>query len=91
MAENSKTVDGWTHTARPANLYRRFAFDDYAGTRDFLDRLAALSKETGCYPDISFGKTYANVTVQAADGQTLSADDFDFAQRVNTLMPAGGG
>ena len=91
MSESSKTVDGWTHNERPANLYRRFAFIDYAGTRDFLDRLAALSKETGCYPDISFGKTYANVTIHAADGKTLAADDFDFARRVNTLVPAGGG
>lgn len=91
MSESSKTVDGWTHNERPANLYRRFAFTDYAGTRSFLDRLAALSKETGCYPDISFGKTYANVTIHAGDGKTLTADDFDFARRVNALAPAGGG
>ncbi|MHB8472747.1 MAG: 4a-hydroxytetrahydrobiopterin dehydratase [Gammaproteobacteria bacterium] len=91
MAENSKIVDGWTHNERPANLYRRFAFNDYAGTRNFLDQLAALSKETGCYPDISFGKTYANVTVQADDGKTLTADDFEFARRVNALAPAGAG
>lgn len=91
MSESSKTVDGWTRNERPANLYRRFAFNDYAGTRDFLDRLAALSKQTGYYPDISFGKTYANVTIHAADSKTLAADDFDFARRVNALVPAGGG
>lgn len=91
MADNSKMVDGWTHNERPANLYRRFAFNDYAGTRDFLDRLAALSKETGCYPDISFGKTYANVTVHAADDTGLTADDFDFVRRVNALAPATAG
>ena len=91
MSENSKTVDGWTHHERPANLYRRFAFNDYAGTRDFLERLAALSKETGCYPDISFGKTYANVTIHAGEGKTMTGDDFDFARRVNALAPTGGG
>ncbi len=91
MSESPKSVDGWTHNERLANLYRRFSFNDYAGTRDFLDRLADLSKETGCYPDISFGKIYANVTIHAADGRTLSANDFDFARRVNVLAPAGGG
>jgi len=90
MSEKSKTVDGWTQNERPANLYRRFAFNDYGGTRDFLDRLGTLSKETGYYPDISFGKTYANVTIHAGDGKTLTADDFDFARRVNALLPAGG-
>lgn len=91
MSGSSKTVDGWTHNERPANLYRRFAFDDYAGTRDFLDRLADLSKETGAYPDISFGKTYANITIHAGDGKTLTAEDFDFARRVNALVPTSGG
>ena len=90
MSENSNTVEGWTLNERPANLYRRFAFNDYAGTRDFLDQLGALSKETGYYPDISFGKTYANVTIHAGDGKTLTASDFDFARRVNLLLPAGG-
>ncbi len=89
MAKSAKTADGWIHNGHPANLYRRFSFNDYAGTRDFLDRLAALSEETGCYPDISFGKTYANVTIHAGDGKTVTADDFDFARRVNTLLPAG--
>ncbi len=90
MSETSNTVDGWTHNERQANLYRRFAFNDYAGTRDFLDRLATLSKETGCYPDISFGKTYANITIHAGDGKMLTAADFEFARRVNAFSPAGG-
>ena len=89
MSGSANTVDGWTHNERPANLYRRFSFNDYAGTRDFLDRLAELSKETGSYPDISFGKTYANVTIHAGDGKTLTAEDFDFARRVNALLPTG--
>ncbi|MHB8407223.1 MAG: 4a-hydroxytetrahydrobiopterin dehydratase [Acidiferrobacterales bacterium] len=91
MSESSKTVDGWTRNERLANLYRRFVFNDYAGTRDFLDRLAALSKETDRYPDISFGKTYANVTIHADDGKTLTSDVFDFARRVNALVPVDGG
>ena len=91
MSESSRIVDGWARNDRPASLYRRFAFEDYARTRDFLDRLAALSKDTGCYPDISFGRTYANVTINAGDGKALTLDDFDLARQVNTLVPAGSG
>lgn len=92
MSESTDTVEGWTRSERPPNLYRRFAFDGYAGTREFLDRLAALSKETGYYPDISFGKVYVNVTVHAEDGKALAETDLEFARRVNALAPetAGG-
>ncbi len=91
MSESLETVDGWAHNDRPANLHRRLVFNGYADTRAFLDRLATLSKETGRYPDISFGKTYANVTIHADDSKTLTAEDFDFARRVNTLVSADGG
>ena len=91
MSDSANTVDGWTQNQRPPNLYRRFSFVDYAGTRDFLDRLAELSKETGRYPDISFGKTYANVTLHAGDSGTLTAEDLEFARRINALLPTGGG
>lgn len=91
MSESTKTVNGWTQSERPASLFRRFAFNDYASTRDFLDRLAALSQELGRYPDISFGKTYANVTLHAPDGKTLTTEEFEFARRVNMLIPADGG
>lgn len=90
MSEDPKVVEGWTRSERPANLHRRFTFTDYAGTREFLDRLAALSKETGCYPDIGFGKVYANVTVHAADGQAVAEPEFEFARRVNALAGGAG-
>ncbi len=64
-------------------------FADYGETRAFLDRLAALSDETGYYPDISFGRSYANVTVHARDGKTLGAEDIEFARRTNEIALPG--
>ena len=43
-------ADGWQRVERPPSLFRRFTFASYAHTRAFLDRLAALSEETGLYP-----------------------------------------
>lgn len=85
MAEDKMTAEGWTRSERPANLYRRFEFAAYGETRGFLDRLASLSKETGRYPDISFGTRYANVTLHAGDGDTLGAEELAFASRANGL------
>lgn len=78
--------EGWEARGKPPTLFRRFAFERYADTRDFLDALAALSEDTGIHPqNISFGATYANVTLEAADGVALTEADYSLAARINDL------
>lgn len=88
MPDDVKLPDGWGHHERPPTLFRRFSFGAYSETRAFLDQLGKLSEQTGCYPDISFGPTYANVTIHARDGELIGNDDVDFAQQVNRLSLA---
>lgn len=87
MADNSELPQGWERIRNPASLFRRFEFDAYSETSEFLDRLAKLSEATGLYPDLNFGKTYANVTVSAADAEP-SKEEIDFAHRVNEVANA---
>lgn len=91
MAEELTMPEGWGHHERPPTLFRRFSFGAYSETRAFLNQLGSLSEETGCYPDISFGTTYANVTIHARDGERLGTEDTAFAQRVNQLTVAASG
>ena len=58
----------------------------YSKLRIFLDRLADLSKEKEYYPDISFGVTYANITVYASDAEVLSDEDKAFSHSVDELI-----
>ena len=90
MGDDKKSDQDWVYSERPPNLFRRFQFNSYRETRDFLDRLATLSKEVGYYPNISFGKTYANVTVQARDDSTIGAEDQAFAKQVDKLAESAG-
>ncbi len=85
MTGEVKLPEGWVCNERPPYLFRRFQFSSYRETRAFLDRLAVLSEETGYYPDISFGTTYANVTIHASDGVAISPQDLTFAQRASGL------
>ena len=85
MPDDVNMPEGWGRHERPPTLFRRFSFGAYSETRAFLDQLGTLSEQTGCYPDISFGTTYANVTIHARDGERLGAEDTAFAQRVNQL------
>ncbi|NBC46974.1 MAG: pterin-4-alpha-carbinolamine dehydratase [Gammaproteobacteria bacterium] len=77
----------WRERARPLRLERRVEFDEYDALREFLDQVAALSEETGLYPNLSFGRTYVNLTLFAdEDGETLGREREDFAQRVDDLL-----
>ena len=85
MSIDTREVPGWTEVARPAGLHRRFEFPTYAETRAFLERLADLSKETGLYPDLSFARTYVNVTVPGPLEEGIGSEAREYAARADEL------
>ena len=77
----------WTHRQRPERLERRIEFDDYDQTRLFLDRLGELSEREGRYPDISFGRTYVNLTVRPEGEEgTVGTPEESFAATIDGLL-----
>ena len=82
---------GWEVVERPPALFCRYQFGSYRETRGFLDRLGALSRETGLYPDLGFGPTHANVTVYGADGSAPGEAEYAFAHRAAGLVVAEAG
>lgn len=56
---------------RVAAFNQRFDFGSYGQTRQFLDQLAELSKREEFYPDVSFGKTYVNISIDSTGQITL--------------------
>lgn len=76
----------WSRRERPLRLECRLEFPDYPATRDFLDRAAGLSERIGVHPDISFGRTYVNLTLPADEGATeLSESLCEFANQIEAL------
>ena len=79
----------WQEQAKPALLFKRFEFADYARTRSFLDALSALSERTGMYPrNLSFAATHVNVTVDA-EGEPLGEPEREFARQIDALARSG--
>lgn len=77
----------WTHRQRPERLERRIEFADYESTRQFLERLNDLSERCARFPDISFGRTYVNLTVRVEDGESpISEVDHAFAASIDALI-----
>ena len=76
----------WTQRTRPDRLERRIEFDDYESTRSFLERLNAFAESEGRFPDISFGRTYVNLTLRPDDEQPVGEVDQAFAAAIDALL-----
>ena len=81
--------EGWRAVLTPPSLFRRFEFNCYRDTRAFLERLAALSEETGLYPDLGFGTTHVNVTLYGKVGRAPGTTEIEFACRAAALASPG--
>jgi len=76
----------WTQRPRPDRLERRIEFDDYESTRSFLERLNDLAESEGRFPDISFGRTYVNLTLRPDDEQLVGDVEQAFAAAIDALL-----
>ena len=80
----------WTPRPKPEQadrLERRIEFDDYQATRAFLESLNALSEAQQRFPDLSFGRTYVNITVRPEDdGAAVGPDEQAFAAAIDALL-----
>tara|TARA_Y100001968_G_C19073828_1_gene579715 strand:+ start:237 stop:503 length:267 start_codon:yes stop_codon:yes gene_type:complete len=82
-------MDEWRQKKRPECLEKRFEFESYEKTRDFLDALGDFCEKLNRYPDISFGKTYANITIRPLEENEkdeISRVDHEFASEINLLI-----
>ena len=82
-------MDTWQKRTRPVRLEKRFEFATYEATRQFLDRLGELSESIKLYPDISFGKTYVNLTLRPESEDTdaqLTDVEEKFASQIDGLL-----
>ena len=74
---------------RLPTLNWRFDFGSYVQTRNFLDEMADLSKREGYYPNVSFGKTYVNVSIDAEGQAELAVRNSSFTGEMEALAATG--
>lgn len=84
MSNTPELPQGWTQQKLPPAANRRYTFDAYATTRDFLDRLADWSEQQGVYPNLSFGRDYATVTLEL-QAAAPSAEELAWLQAIDAL------
>ena len=79
-------VPGWDLSEAGDHLTRRFKFDNFAKSLEFVNGVGALAEEEGHHPDISFGWGYAEIMFYTHKIHGLHINDFIMAAKTNGLI-----
>ncbi len=73
----------------PSKLSRKLKFKDFAGSMQFINRVADVAEDEGHHPDfsVSWDRVQMELTTHAIGG--LSENDFIMAAKINDLEGGG--
>jgi len=73
-------LSGWE---RQGNEIRRtFAFADFAGSMEFVNRVAGLAEAADHHPDIDIRYSKVTLALSSHDAGGLTERDFDLAEKI---------
>jgi 4a-hydroxytetrahydrobiopterin dehydratase len=83
-----KKVDGWDITKGKDEIFflsKKFEFENFLRSQDFVNEVSKISEDEGHHPDISFGWGYAEVKVTTHAIKGLSENDFILAAKIDKI------
>ena len=86
-----KKVDGWDITKDNNEiflLYKKFEFENFLKSQNFVNEVGKISEEEGHHPDISFGWGYAEIKITTHAIKGLSENDFILASKIDKIISA---
>ena len=60
-------------------LNKRFNFNNFIESQEFINKVGEISEDEGHHPDISFGWGYAEIKITTHAIEGLSENDFIFS------------
>ena len=72
----------WEERKSPSRLERRFEFDNYQQSSQFMKDIDSLCKENKIYPNISFGSKFVSLTI-FLDQEEISKREKEFTTKIN--------
>ena len=72
----------WDEKKSPLRLERRFEFDNYKQSSNFMKEIDSLCKENKIYPNISFGTKFVSITI-LPDIEEISVEEREFTVKIN--------
>ena len=86
-----KKVDGWDilkDNNQKFFLNKRFNFNNFIESQEFINKVGEISEDEGHHPDISFGWGYAEIKITTHAIEGLSENDFILAAKIDQLTNA---
>ena len=83
-----KKVDGWDILKNDEEiffLFKKFKFENFLKSQDFVNKVGKISEEEGHHPDISYGWGYAEIKVTTHAIKGLSENDFILAAKIDQI------
>ncbi len=83
IEENLKDLEGWE--ASGEKIKKRFEFENFADSLEFVNKAGAIAEERDHHPDIYFGWGYAEFFITTHDVGGLTHNDFDLAKEIDAI------
>ena len=83
-----KKVDGWDILKDDEEiffLFKKFKFENFLKSQDFVNEVGKISEKEGHHPDILFGWGYAEIKVTTHAIKGLSENDFILAAKIDQI------
>ena len=83
-----KKVDGWDITEDKNKIFfllKKFEFENFIESQNFVNKVGKISEEEGHHPDISFGWGYAEIKITTHAIKGLSENDFILAAKIDKI------
>ena len=84
-----KKVDGWDITEdenKTFFLFKKFKFNNFLESQNFVNKVGEISESEGHHPDISFGWGYAEIKITTHAIKGLSENDFIVAAKIDKII-----
>ena len=83
-----KKVDGWdiiTDENKIFLLSKKFNFENFLASQEFVNKVGEISEQEGHHPDIIFGWGYAEIKITTHAIKGLSENDFILAAKIDKI------
>ena len=83
-----KKIDGWDIEKDNAEIFflkKKFNFNNFLESQNFINKVCKISEEEGHHPDISFGWGYSIVKITTHAIKGLSENDFILAAKIDQI------
>jgi 4a-hydroxytetrahydrobiopterin dehydratase len=85
-SELLKQTPKWSLIDNASKIRRRFAFDNFVESLQFVNAVGEIAETEGHHPDITFGWGYAEVIIYSHKIGGLHENDFIVAAKIDKLV-----